>query len=243
MLHKGTKILIAELLRKTGHVFAIADLDDVATLDRLQREVISPDAGTHCDLYAAPVHIGVFKFTRLTYGKTDWHDNTLLKWWPNDPVRCFIALAYAMTRPNTKASIDRLHDKKTLSREMAKFARRLHIPLDELQERLKVLLPSFDEAPADPERAEAVEKYGPGIMRLCDAFPGTTPAHWYFTATDFEVAEAIAHINRKARAENPDIPGGEMTPKDYAILAQKQFLKDLEARWTAGAGNNLEMVG
>lgn len=224
---------IQKLLSQTGHSLTIDDFDVICKLDELAELVTNPK-GDSSSFPKSPVRLCKYLISSPTISITQWYNECAVEWWGSSGF-CDLALGYSLQVTITSDWLWQ-QDKKTLEREIRKFARGLDCTPAEYEEVIKSVLPSVEDNGDDDKDSS----YGPLISLLCKEYSGS-PDYWIKEAK-IDTIQALVdsymdgieaeYKQMKKASKNATLPPFK-TPKMAALENFRKQYQMVEQAWLA----------
>lgn len=234
-----TKNAILNLQRTTGHVLAVKDFEDIEALDGLA-EKMNGVSSVERRLLNSPFELCGIKFYPLTVAKSLWFTEKVEEWGvPDEHKDAF--MFWVLSFPLTEEPFDTFTTYKKSDREMRKFAKRLHMTRDEINDICNKCLGMMDTGDEDGSK-QSTSAFGGMVACLIREY-GQKPDYWLYEASVEKVMEFYTQIMNRVNAENEanrtaSTKGGQAkapsaTPKLKAFKAFRDKAQELNDKWSA----------
>ncbi len=212
------------LLKKTDHVLAVADFDDIEHLNSLAEKVAGV-SHTERRLLSIPRVLDGVAFYPLTVAKSMLYDEMLQEL---DLPEAYtdLLLIWLLTLEPTSEALNEYSDRKKVLRAIKKLSRSLHCTTDELTNIVQKCMPSV------AEEGEGDADYG-GVVALLLKEYGGTPEKWLYETSVDTIAELIDQFVAAKASEGQLEPGKAPIPtaKLCALRVFRQAEQTLKEKW------------
>jgi hypothetical protein len=184
MMNLMAKQEIQKLLSQTEHTLTVDDFSLLSDLNKAAERVTDP-TGDKGKFPRIPIRLCGLLLVAPTISITQWYNECAMSWW-GDSSYSDLAMGYVLQSHITGDWLWE-QDRKTLEKEMRKFARKLQCTPSEYEDALKQVLGIEGDIGDAGDEDEG--NFGPLISLLCKEYSGT-PEYWLHSA-DMDTISAL----------------------------------------------------
>jgi len=191
-LELGTKVVLKELIQKTGHVLAVEDSDVIIKLNDLVAAVSNPVDVDEWAILEQPIQCGNISLRAPSPAILLWLKDFVCPWFEEEDEILELAVPFALA--HDYESLCKIKTANQARRKIIAWCKRIKCSQARLVKAIKALLPS------NGNNDKADVGFGPVIAFLCREY-GENPTYWLCEASMGMIHTMIGDHNAKVMAE------------------------------------------